>query len=114
MRKSWRLALVAALLSGCVGCDQASKSMARAHLALGESHTFLGDTFRVIHVENAGAFLSIGATLPKPVRVAVFQGAISVVIVGLLWAAAFRRETRPWQVAGFALLAASGMGNLID
>jgi lipoprotein signal peptidase len=28
--------------------------------------------------------------------------------------AAFRRDTRPWQVVGFTLLAASGVGNLID
>ncbi len=114
MRKVWRLALVTALLIGCVGCDQVSKGIARAHLALGESRAFLGDTFRIVHVENAGAFLSVGATLPKLVRIAVFQGAIFLVILGLLWAAVFRRETRPWQVTGFALLAASGLGNLID
>jgi signal peptidase II len=48
------------------------------------------------------------------VRFALFQGAISLVILGLLWAAAFRPETRPWHITGFTLLAASGIGNLID
>ena len=114
MRNVWRLVLVGALLLGCVGCDQVSKGIARAHLTLGESHTFLGDTFRIIHVENIGAFLGIGANLPEPVRIAVFQGVICFVILGLLWAAAFRRGARPWQVTGFTLLAASGIGNLID
>jgi signal peptidase II len=114
MRNVWRLALVGTLLLCCVGCDQASKGIARAKLALGESHTFLGDTFRLIHVENNGAFLGIGANLPDPLRIAVFQGAIGLLILGLLWAAAFRRETGAWQVVGFTLLAASGIGNLID
>ena len=114
MRNVWRHVLVSALLLGCVGCDQVSKSIARAQLTLGESHTFLGDTFRVIHVENPGAFLGLGATLPEPVRVVVFQGGICLIILGLLWAAAFRRELRLWQVTGFTLLAASGIGNLID
>jgi signal peptidase II len=114
MRNIWRLALVGTLLLGCVGCDQVSKGIARAHLTLGESHTFLGGTLRIIYVENTGAFLGIGANLPEPVRIAVFQGAICLVILGLLWAAAFRRGTRPWQVIGFSLLAASGIGNLID
>jgi len=114
MRNAWRLPLVGTLLLSCVGCDQASKVIARAHLTLGESHTFLGDTFRIIHVENTGAFLGIGANLPEPLRIALFQGAIGLLIFGLLWAAAFRRETRPWQVAGFTLLAASGTGNLLD
>lgn len=114
MRNVWRLALVGTLLLSCVGCDQASKAIARAHLTLGESHTFLGDTFRIIHVENIGAFLGIGSSLSELLRIALFQGAIGLLILGLLWAAALRRGTRPWQVVGFTLLAASGIGNLID
>jgi len=114
MRKVWHLALVAALLVGCVGCDQVSKGVARSQLTLGESYSFLGDTFRITHVENAGAFLGLGANLPESVRTVVFQGAISLLILGLLWAAAFRVGTRPWQAVGFTLLAASGSGNLID
>jgi signal peptidase II len=114
MRNVWRLVLVATLLVGCVGCDQASKGMARAELSLGENHSYLGDTFRIVHVENLGAFLGIGANLSAPVRAAVFQGAISLIVLALLWLAAFGRNIRPWQVVGFTLLAASGIGNLID
>lgn len=114
MRRVWHLALVAALLVGGVGCDQVSKEVVRSQIALGESHTFLGDTFRITHVENPGAFLGIGANLPEAVRTVVFQGAISILILGLLWVAAFRVGTRPWHVVGFTLLAASGIGNLID
>src|SRR4051794_36624171 len=114
MRNVWRLTLIGTLLLGCVGCDQASKAIARTHLALGESHAFLGGVFQIVHVENTGAFLGIGANLPEWVRIAVFQGAICLVILALLWAVAFRRGSRPWQVVGFSLLAASGIGNLID
>jgi signal peptidase II len=114
MRNIWRLGLVGTLLLGCVGCDQISKVIARDQLALGESHAFLGDTLRIIHVENTGAFLGLGANLPEPVRVALFQGAICLLILGLLWAAVLRSGTRPWHVVGFTLLAASGIGNLID
>ena len=114
MRRVWHLALVAALLVGGVGCDQVSKEVVRSQIALGENHAFLGDTFRITHVENPGAFLGIGADLPESVRTVVFQGGISLLILGLLWVAAFRVGTRPWHVVGFALLAASGIGNLID
>jgi signal peptidase II len=114
MRNALRLALVATLLLGCVGCDQISKEVARAHLPLGESHSLLGDTLRIMHVENAGAFLSIGAGLSEHARVVIFQGAISALVLGLLWAAAFRAATGQCQVVGFTLLAASGIGNLID
>jgi signal peptidase II len=114
MRKISRLVLVATLMVGCVGCDQVSKGMARAQLSLGANHSYLDDTFRIIHVENPGAFLGMGANLPATIRAAVFQGAISLVVLALLWMAAFRRDIRPWQVVGLTLLAASGVGNLID
>jgi signal peptidase II len=114
MRNIWRLVLVATLMVGCVGCDQVSKRMARTQLTLGANHSYLGDTFRVIHVENPGAFLGVGENLPAPVRAVAFQGAISIIVLALLWIASFRRHIRPWQVVGFTLLAASGVGNLID
>ena len=114
MQRIWRLVLVSTLLLGCVGCDQVSKEVARTHLELGESSSFLGDTLRIIHVENAGAFLSIGAKLSEQVRVIIFQGAITALVFGLLWAAAFRKAMRRSQIVGFTLLAASGIGNLID
>jgi len=99
---------------GCVGCDQVSKGMVRVHLALEANHSYLGDTFRLVHVENMGVFLGVGANLAAPIRVVVFQGVISLVVLALLWMAAFRRDIRPWQAVGFTLLAASGVGNLID
>jgi signal peptidase II len=113
IRNLWRLTLVGTILFGCVGCDQLSKEIVRAHLAFGEAHAYLGDVFRLVHVENTGAFLGLGASLAAPARVVVFQGIIGVVILGLLWLA-FRPETPSRRVAGFALLAASGIGNLID
>ena len=106
--------MVSTLLLGCVGCDQVTKEIARAQLTLGESHAFLGDTLRITHVENPGAFLGLGANLPELARLMVFQGAIGLLVLALLWVAAFRPGTRPWHVAGFTLLASSGIGNLID
>lgn len=114
VRNILRLFLVGTLLLACVGCDQVSKELVRAQVPLGESHTYLGDTFRFVHVQNPGAFLGIGAELSESLRVVVFQGIIGLLVVGLLWAAAFRAGTRPSQVVGYTLLASSGIGNLID
>jgi len=114
MQNVLRLLLVGALLLACVGCDQVSKELVRADAPLRESHAYLGDTFRFVHVENPGAFLGVGSSLSGPVRVVLFQGLIGLLVLGLLWAAALRARTRPWQVVGFTLLASSGIGNLID
>lgn len=109
-----RLGLVAVLLLTCVGCDQISKVLVRDRIALGASHSFMGDTLRLTHAENSGAFLSIGASLPETTRVAVFQVGVSLIVIALLGYALFARRLGAWGVAGFSLLAASGLGNLID
>jgi len=114
MRKLTRLGLVAALLLACVGCDQVSKAVVRNHVALGHSQSFLGDTLRLTHAENPGAFLSVGASLPQLARVAVFQVGVAILVLGLLWYALFARQSGYWGTVGFSLLAASGLGNLID
>ena len=114
MLKLTRLGLVAVLLLACVGCDQVSKSVVRNNIAVGQTLSFLGDTLRLTHAENPGAFLSIGASLPETARVVVFQGGVGLLVLALIWSAFFTRHLDVWSRVGFALLAASGIGNLID
>jgi signal peptidase II len=109
-----RIALVFVLVTACVGCDQVSKHLVRERLSLGESRSFVADAFRLTHAENAGAFLSVGASLPEAARVAVFRVGVSLLVLGLLAYALMAPGLDRWSVAGFALLAASGVGNLID
>ena len=113
MNKIGRFALIAVLLLACVGCDQLTKNLVREQIALGDSLSYLSDTFRLTHAENPGAFLSLGASLPEAARVAVFRVGVSLIVIGLLGFAMFA-ALDTWGVAGFALLAASGIGNLID
>lgn len=114
MKQFTRLALIAAVLLGCVGCDQASKQLVRNQIELGASQSFLGDTLRLTHAENPGAFLGAGASLPPLVRAAIFQGVVGLTVLGLLGGALFMRRLDTWQIVGLTLLAASGLGNLID
>ena len=114
MRNLTRLLLVSTILIGCVGCDQLSKQAVRTQMMLAESHSYLGDTVRLVHVENTGAFLGLGDSLPETVRVAFLQGAVGLIVLGLLWAATLARDMSRWQIIALALLAAGGLGNLID
>lgn len=114
MRKLTRLFLVATLLLGCVGCDQATKGLARVHLSPGTTSSYVHDTIRLTYAENPGIFLSLGASLPRPVRTALFQGVVGLVVLALILAALFWRGLRKPQVVAITLLGASGLGNLID
>jgi len=114
-----RTRMIKALLIVCIvlvniGCDQATKQIARKHLA-DKGTVFLVDRVLVLrYVENEGGFLSLGAGLPKPVRSVVFI-AFPLIVLGCMLAYFVRARHIEWRVlAGFAFLLGGGMGNLID
>jgi signal peptidase II len=98
----------------CVGCDQVSKSAARALLASGVAESYLGDALRLQLVENPGSFLSLGASLPEQLRFALFTAAVAVLLLGLVGAALFAKRLGPWRFTALALVAGGGISNLID
>lgn len=114
MRVLIRSTLAAAVLIGCVGCDQVSKMAAREYLPGTGIHSYLGDTFRLQYAENPGVFLSFGASLPSAVRYAVFTIGVGALVAALLaWAIGSSRLTWPQRLAVVAI-GAGGAGNIID
>ena len=93
----------------CVGCDQVSKSAARALLATGVTESYLGDALRLQLVENPGSFLSLGASLPEQLRFALFTGAVAVLLLDLVGASLF--ATRLGSVAIHRVGAGRGRRN---
>jgi signal peptidase II len=114
LRTTTRTILASALFLGCVGCDQITKGVVRTHLVLGEGQSFMGDTVRLTHAENPGAFLSIGESLPDDVRWAIFIVGVGLISLAALAAALFARGLGHWQVAAWSLIASGGIGNWID
>lgn len=98
----------------CVGCDQATKRVAESALMNQAPISLVGDTVRFQLITNTGGFLSLGASLPKWVRTAVFTiGAPLLLCAVLLWQIGLRESS--WaQLVGFALVMGGGLGNVID
>jgi signal peptidase II len=107
-----RLAVILVLL-GCLGCDQATKRIAVTLLPEHGRVTLLGDSIRLEHVRNPGAFLSLGARLPDRVRVAVFTWGVGILVLAAVIAAFHRRASRRTALSA-ALVAGGGLGNLWD
>jgi signal peptidase II len=114
MRLIPRFLAVMLTLLGCVGCDQVSKSTARAWLASGVSESFFGDSLRLQLVENPGSFLSLGASLPEHVRFTLFTAAVAVLLLCLVSASLFAGRLGFWRCIALALVAGGGTSNLID
>lgn len=117
MRRSALVSLL--LLLSSVGCDQVSKRAATEWLLGQPVRSYLGDTFRLLYIENSGAFLGMGATWPELVRFIVFTLASStIVVLALAWLTVkvWSKDPSPnWvTVMGSVLLLAGGLGNLVD
>ena len=109
-----RLAVVLFVLVSCVGCDQATKSVAKSLLAEVEVWSVLGDGVRLQLAHNSGAFLSLGAWLPEVWRQTFLMGGVGVLLLGMLGHALLSEQPRPVGVFAMALLFAGGVSNLAD
>src|SRR3954469_4667077 len=114
MRYSLRLLLSALVVVAFVGCDQATKALAREALASSPPISLLGGAVRFQYAENPGAFLSLGAGLSPQWRfllgVVVSGGALAALAVFIL-----RSKSLPTaQRIGLGLVVAGGLGNLVD
>lgn len=114
MRCSLRLLLSALVVVAFVGCDQATKALAREALATSPPISLLGGAVRFQLAENPGAFLSLGAGLSPQWRFflgIVFSGAaLAALAVFLLRSTSLS----PVQRIGLGLVVAGGLGNLVD
>jgi len=105
--------LLCLLLAGTAGCDRVTKHLAVTTLAGMPEQSYLGDTVRLEYHENAGGFLSAGATWQPPVRTAVFQAGNAIFLLCALVMAIRFRWSRLAGV-GLVLFLAGGVSNLVD
>lgn len=114
MRRLMRVTLVAALLIACVGCDQATQSLAKEHLQGRASESLLDGSLRLQYVENAGGFLSFGASLSPQWRKALFTAGVAAVVAAVLLFALLAPTCPPLQIVALSLICGGGLGNLLD
>jgi len=114
MNLSKRMVLTVIVLISCVGCDQASKSVAQSLLSETEVWSFWGDVVRLQVAHNHGAFLGLGSSLPETLRDGLFSFGIAGMLMILLFQTLFSKSASPSSILAYALLLAGGLGNLID
>ena len=107
--------LVYTMVTGLVVVlDQCTK-IAAVHLVADRPPLrWLGGAFRLQYVENKGAFLSLGASLPEAVRTGVFVVAVLAVLVLISIYILKGRRVAPGELWAAALFTSGGVGNLID
>jgi signal peptidase II len=111
---AFRLLLAVAILSTCIGCDQATKQLASRELKDAPPKTFLGGAIRLEYALNSGGFLSLGGELPKHVRTGFFIGFNVLMMLAICGYLIVRRKTSLLMFVAILYFLAGGVGNLID
>ena len=109
-----RAVLLGGTVVSTIGCDQATKHIARTHLAGATPLAFLGGSVRIALTQNEGGFLSIGSSLPPELRAAVF---LLGVAGALVFAAVYLTRAAKLRFTGLLcawLIRAGGFSNLLD
>jgi signal peptidase II len=113
MSRVARACALLALIAVTISCDRVTKHLAATRLWGTPAQSYFSGTVRLEYAENAGGFLSLGATWPMPFRTALFTvGAGGMLVIAL--AIAIRQRLTGWPLVGVGLACAGGVSNLID
>jgi signal peptidase II len=106
--------LILLLISFNIGCDQLTKTVVREHVDYDEQIPVIKNHFTILKVENSGAFLSSGESLPIPVKF-VFLSLLPLLILGYaLYFLMVKRDLNRFLMIGISCIIGGGLGNLYD
>jgi signal peptidase II len=109
-----RILIILLILALNIGCDQVSKSIVRHKM---NDYTYIGylnNHITLSKVENSGAFLSIGDSLPKPFKIIILNlFPLAVVVFGLIFVF-IKTSLNRVILFGLIMVIGGGIGNLYD
>jgi signal peptidase II len=112
--KIFRIILVLAILIFNVGCDQLSKSFVRKTLTYNQHVAYLQNHFTIIKVENTGAFLSLGNSLPGFLKIIILMILPSLVLLIGLYLILIKSNVSGLYLVAISFILGGGIGNIFD
>ena len=106
--------LILVLVLFNAGCDQVSKVIVRERIEYNEHIEVVSDYFTLTKIENTGAFLSLGHSLPNWLRIILLLSLPMIVIAAALYYILTRKELSMFLVTGICFALGGGIGNIYD
>lgn len=112
--KTIRLLAILVIISANISCDQVSKSLVRQNVEYHETISLISNRFILTKVENTGAFLSLGDSLPGPAKtVLLLILPLATLVYGFIYL--LNRKNLPQTTAiAISFLIGGGLGNIVD
>ena len=97
-----------------IGCDQVSKEAVRNNISVGEIINVIDNHLVLTHVENTGAFLSLGGDLSKPAR-NILLSLLPILALGFgLFYLIRERKFNGINLWALCFIIGGGIGNIFD
>lgn len=114
LKKGVRNLMIVLIILCNIGCDQISKTIVREEIDYNENITLIDRFLTLTKIENSGAFLSVGDSLPFIIRFVVLS-LIPLIALGTgLYIVLTRTSIRKPIVIGICFVIGGGIGNLYD
>lgn len=115
MKNTWiRIFTVLGVIAANIGLDQWTKVWARQTLQYKPAESYWNDFFRLIYIENRGAFLSLGSDFNDHLRLALLHFFPAVLLAGITLYAMFSKALNNWQIIGMSFIIGGGVSNVYD
>ena len=109
-----RVFAIFAILIVNVGCDQISKNIVRQQIEYNERIALVNDHLTLTKIENQGALLGLGQSLPQPVKILLLTVLpLASLGLALLYLLANRNLSKS-MVLSICFIIGGGIGNIYD
>lgn len=113
-RRILRIIIIFLVMGVNVSCDQISKNIVRNQIGENEQISVFHPYFTLTKIENTGAFLSAGNTMPQPFRLIVLT-ILPLIVMVLVFIYILRKKSLPYGfVTGICFIVGGGIGNIYD
>jgi signal peptidase II len=109
-----RTLLIFAILISSISCDQLTKSMVRNQVSGDEQISLLNNSVTLMRVENAGAFLSLGNSLPSLAKLGILILIPVLVLLSGIYFVFYRKDIQNTTLIGICFVLGGGIGNIYD
>jgi signal peptidase II len=113
-KKIIRTVFILIILGSTVGCDQFSKTLVRQRVGVNEEIGLIRNYVTLTKIENTGAFLSIGQSLPRPIKIVVLT-VLPLLALGFALILLLTRNNMTYlSIWGMCFIVGGGIGNIYD
>ena len=114
LNKRKRNLLITTIVFLTIALDQISKIWVRNNFESYIENSIIGDVFKLIKVENTGAFLGMGSELSEIPRVLLLIVLPIIVLISITIYTYIDKSLDKISIIGFSLIIGGGIGNIFD